>query len=381
MFLVDLIVSNLLFLFAFSVVALIIGVLCKAWPKLSRWLLRSGGIAGIIALCGATYVIFGTPGREPTVVEQDWLQPIVKPATDLHGVLGSEWDANAQADWPICELMAQISEAAYLVPVEAEAKYKSLGFTDVDVFTQGSMIGYVISTEGVSVIAFRGTDDVPDWIANLKTLAVSTPNGRVHGGFNKAYQSVSSQILELLKGKRLEDKVWITGHSLGGALAVLCAYDLESGQNRSIAGLITFGQPMVGRNDFAQHINSILDGKYAHLVNEADVVPRIPPSYRHCGSLVWYTDDMIRRSEARERLFAAASDDEETETEVEDGEEIEALSQREFRGLQQRLKNEEVSENMDPDSPVMAASSPLIIDHEMALYLEKIRYFLKKLSE
>jgi pimeloyl-ACP methyl ester carboxylesterase len=381
MFVADFIVSNLLFLFVFSVVTLIVGLSCKRWPKISRWLLWSGSVAGVIAVSGATYVIFGTPGREPTVPEQNWLPPIVKPATDLHSVLGSEWDAAAQADWPVCELMAQISETTYLVPVEAEAKYKSLGFTDVDVFTQGSMIGYVLSTEGVSVIAFRGTDDVPDWVANLKTLAVSTPNGRVHRGFDNAYQSVSGQIHRLLKGKRLDDKVWVTGHSLGGALAVLCAYDLESGQNRSIQGLITFGQPMVGRNDFADHINSILDGKYAHLVNESDVVPRIPPSYRHCGSLVWYTDDMIRRSETRERLFAAAGDDEDTETEVEGSEEIEPLSEREFRQLQRSLRNEEVSESVDPDSPVMAASSPLIDDHEMALYLEKVRHFLNKLSE
>ncbi|QEG35899.1 lipase family protein [Bythopirellula goksoeyrii] len=375
----NLFLSNLLAIFILGGLSLV-----ASWfhplPKCSKGLFWFGLAVITIGIVGLLVVVVSPPGREPTIPEPNWVRPDLPPSTNLVTILSADWDAAAYADWPVAELMGEISEAAYLAPVEAEAKLQSLGFTNVDSIKVASMLGYVLKKDDIAVIVFRGTDDVPDWIANLKTFPTRTSDGRVHRGFYKAYQSLSGQVKQLLRTHDTNCKTWITGHSLGGALAVLCAYDLIENENREVTGLITFGQPMVARKDFAQHLNDILNRKYAHFVNDADVVPRIPPSYRHCGSLVWYTEGMIRRSESQERSFGASADDRKVAaTDREEDEEIEPLSEREFRELQRNLKAAETVPEVTPDgAPMVGGSSPLIEDHAMALYLEKILFFLNR---
>ena len=75
---------------------------------------------------------------------------------------------------------------------------------------------------GMAVLAFRGTQQVKDWMTNLD--AVTTPVlssdgaalANVHKGFNKAFLSVRARIDDLLKGD--EDlPLFLTGHSPSGA--------------------------------------------------------------------------------------------------------------------------------------------------------------------
>ena len=84
-------------------------------------------------------------------------------------------------------------------------------------------------------------------------------------------------------GKNLENQqVWVTGHSLGGALAVLLAATLmETGIK--VSGLYTFGAPRVGDEEFANRLNDELsDGAHWRVVNEEDLVPHLPPEMFFC---------------------------------------------------------------------------------------------------
>lgn len=56
-------------------------------------------------------------------------------------------------------------------------------------------------------------------------------------------------------------------------------------------------QPKVGNNAFCKHMESNLSGRMVYFVNESDVFPRVPPSFEHFGSLVWYKAGGIRRSQ------------------------------------------------------------------------------------
>ena len=86
-----------------------------------------------------------------------------------------------------------------------------------------------------NVIAWRGTENVKDWCTDLKVHYHKTNYGYVHGGFHDSYESVCDLLPR-------DEKVIITGHSLGGALAVLNGIDfLESGVD--VEAIITFGQP------------------------------------------------------------------------------------------------------------------------------------------
>jgi hypothetical protein len=292
------------------------------------------------------------------------------------------WNSNFVADWPAAETLAEISQTAYEPPCEAEKSYHALGFSKVMPVVQGSMIGYVVSGEDVTVVVFRGTDfaEVSDWLANLDRSAVETPHGQAHKGFYNAYQSMKSQVTAILK-ERDTTHLWVTGHSLGGAIALVCAYDLVDIEKRQLDGIITFGQPMVARQQFATYLDSLLLGRYARFVNREDIVPKVPPSHVACGSLVWFTDTGIRRSKIKRLLYGAPGAGEAEDKAVRgtgDDAEIRPLSDAEFQELQAKLKAENAAKERLPEgTPKTYQAAPrLIDDHYMSHYLDQIHRLL-----
>lgn len=366
-----------------------------------NWFLLGIGTLFLAALIfGVIEVVRKPPGQ--TVVDeknQDGPQPqTAKTALER---LRLEWNAQDVANWAASETLADLSEIAYQSPFEAERSYRARGFTQVLPVVQGSMIGYVITGEDVTVVAFRGTDfaEVSDWIANLSRSATETPHGAVHRGFYLAYLSMKPQIDAILKDRETKH-LWVTGHSLGGALALLCAYDLEEVEKRQLRGVMTFGQPMVARREFANYIDRLFVGRYARFVNRDDIVPKVPPSHVPCGSLVWFTDAGVKRSKIRQVLYSATeaySAPEASEKAmpvrgpaammVEEEVEITPLSDAEFDALQAQLKATQTEdrvntlevESIDEGAPKVAYSKQvpsLIADHSMWLYIDKIHTLL-----
>jgi triacylglycerol lipase len=167
----------------------------------------------------------------------------------------------------------------------------------------------------------------------------------------------------------------------------MCAYDLEVVEQQHLNGIITFGQPMVARQQFADHIDIMLIGRYARFVNRDDIVPKVPPSHVACGSLVWFTDDGVKRSKIKRVLYGAANPDEAQAPvgdapvgDAGDEAEIKPLTDAEFEALQAKLKAENAeAERLPEGSPIVtyqATASSLVDDHSMWLYLDKIRTLL-----
>src|SRR5690606_37727833 len=69
----------------------------------------------------------------------------------------------------------------------------------------------------------------------------------------------------------------LTGHSLGGALAVLATAVLKIGLRMPVAGVYTYGQPRVGDAEFCRVYDQVLKDITFRYVNDADVVPHLPP--------------------------------------------------------------------------------------------------------
>jgi len=144
---------------------------------------------------------------------------------------------------------------------------------------------YVMSDSKDVLIACRGTEptQINDILADLKMFPVKHHvSGRVHRGFYAEYNKVIPGIKEALTkhNKKGDKTVWVTGHSLGGAMAVLVAAEL-----RPNGGLHTFGQPRVGNAEFLKALDGI---KYYRYRNNNDAVTAVPPSFllfRHGGVL------------------------------------------------------------------------------------------------
>ena len=150
---------------------------------------------------------------------------------------------------------------------------------DADTDTQGFVaVRQPDDVPGMAVVSFRGTQQVRDWMTNLKAhkVAVRSANpassrtlGHVHRGFNRAYKSVEPQIVEYLKGFE-EYPLYITGHSLGGALATLATWHMPG---EKLAACYTFGAPRVGDSQLLDQFRTPV----YRVVNGADPVPMVPP--------------------------------------------------------------------------------------------------------
>ena len=115
----------------------------------------------------------------------------------------------------------------------------------------------------------------------------------VHGGFLDAYDSVRRAVLYCVDA--LAGPGWtvsVTGHSLGGALATLCSYDLaeisrESGDESRLVEMVNFGSPRVGNGAFVAQYDALVPGAI-RCINARDIVPTVPRmlGYKHVGDVI-----------------------------------------------------------------------------------------------
>ncbi|KAM0988976.1 hypothetical protein FF1_012965 [Malus domestica] len=134
---------------------------------------------------------------------------------------------------------------------------------------------------------------------------------QVHSGFLRAYDSVRIRIVSLMKlaigyfddiAEPLDKwHVYITGHSLGGALSTLLALELSSSQLAK-RGLISvtmynFGSPRVGNKVFAEIYNKKVKDSW-RVVNHRDIIPTIPRlmGYCHVAQPVYLTTGDLKNA-------------------------------------------------------------------------------------
>jgi len=147
-------------------------------------------------------------------------------------------------------------------------------------------VGVLELDEPEIVVCFRGTQfsDLLNWIVNLNFPEIlpyhNYPNAFVHRGFWDGYGSVR-QPLELMVSELLATRpnarISVTGHSLGAALATICATELKllMGQQRNIS-LFSFASPRVGNWAFADLADQLLNQSF-RLTHHHDVVVHLPP--------------------------------------------------------------------------------------------------------
>ncbi len=203
--------------------------------------------------------------------------------------------------------MARFSKVAYKKKANGAPDVKAIKaelggidpkFADVSGFDAKSSQGIVIKHEEYVVAAFRGTDEIADWLDNLNAVARPGPLGDVHTGFHRALMDIWPQMKTTIRTfRRTSDgqpdrPLWLTGHSLGGAMATLAAATLIEA-DETFYGTYTFGSPRAGDRDFARTFNVEAKNKVFRFQNNADIVTRVPArlmGYSHVGSFVYISD-------------------------------------------------------------------------------------------
>ncbi|WP_036718018.1 lipase family protein [Paenibacillus harenae] len=139
--------------------------------------------------------------------------------------------------------------------------------------------GFVLTSDRASVLAFRGSGSAVDWVSDFiaqQTAYRPVKNaGLTHKGFTDIYMSARSQILSIMKQLPSDKPLFVTGHSLGGALATLAAFDLASNSSFKSPIVYTFGSPRVGDPTFVNAYNAAV-GTHWRIQNEYDIVPHLP---------------------------------------------------------------------------------------------------------
>ncbi|MFM1904853.1 MAG: hypothetical protein RLZZ440_2753 [Planctomycetota bacterium] len=192
--------------------------------------------------------------------------------------------------------LCEASALAYLPAEPGAARFKELLGLDARLFSAGNTQAWLAVDDATIVLAFRGTES-PATMDGLKDVLLTdamnllvVPEGRLghdlaaagvgarfHKGFADAIASIWDPLVEAVEAevKKRDRPVWITGHSLGGALALYAAWLLKR-RFVLVHEVCTFGAPMIGNSTACEAFKREFAGKIFRYINGRDPVPKLP---------------------------------------------------------------------------------------------------------
>ncbi|MDX1964288.1 MAG: lipase family protein [Pirellulales bacterium] len=231
------------------------------------------------------------------------------------------------------QFLALAADYSYSPQSVASKKFADDLGLDAQLYEVDNTQAYVATNADHIVVAFRGTesptsiDGLKDWFLTDALNLLIVPEGRLgtdlmaagvgarfHQGFVHAIGEIWDPVFAGIEAewKKSERPIWITGHSLGGALAHLSAWLLQR-KMINVHQVYTFGSPMIGNEAAMRAFNKELKGKIFRYVNDPDPVPKLPTlslianEFAHCDREMALAVTATTASSAAEmfRQFAA----------------------------------------------------------------------------
>ncbi|MGW1373749.1 lipase family protein [Streptomyces sp. NPDC002446] len=197
--------------------------------------------------------------------------------------------------------LARASELAYKDEQAIETTARDWGFERVrhhhttfrPPFPLEDTQAYTLGGHNMIITAFRGTEptNLRDWLSDSTTPPWPGPGGTgyIHHGFGEALESIWPQVRAAVDEFRDNGQtVWFTGHSLGGALAMLAGARLHFEEPHVTAtGVYTFGQPRTCDRLLSRAFDTAFTDRMYRFVNNNDIVPQLPPepAFHHVSAL------------------------------------------------------------------------------------------------
>lgn len=177
------------------------------------------------------------------------------------------------------QFFLRMSEDARFNEEELHKKYpRAIFIENKDTDTQG----FILPSDEFIIVSFRGTQEKIDWLTDFNGFHQVIPYGNyksdvmVHRGFIKAYRSIRGTILQYIATHPDKKQVYVCGHSLGGALATLCAVDVQYNYPSKEVFCYPSGNPKVGNKAFVRSYNTRVPDTIRTYMR-TDLVPTLPP--------------------------------------------------------------------------------------------------------
>ncbi len=168
--------------------------------------------------------------------------------------------------------------------------------------------GFILKSPMHNIIVFRGTQESQEWIANINATQIEYLNnnsqaGFIHQGFYSLYvNNLAQPIRNAIDQLDPTIPCYITGHSLGGTMAVIAALDfaLHFPAFAPQIRMYSYAAPRVGDPNFAKFYSDLVPNSY-RIVTQADSTWLLPPTqlrdaiYLHVGqtwSFIYQTGDL-----------------------------------------------------------------------------------------
>lgn len=146
-------------------------------------------------------------------------------------------------------------------------------------------------------MAFRGTDELADWLDNINVFRKNILFGEFHRGFWESVEDVWDVVYsrfedlqkERIKRKEKKRPLFFTGHSLGGAMATIAAARFLH-EDWPFTSVYTFGQPRAMDRPTARTYKLESNGRHHRFQNNEDIVTRVPTrlaGYSHVGNCLY----------------------------------------------------------------------------------------------
>jgi triacylglycerol lipase len=214
---------------------------------------------------------------------------------DVHSSLDGPIESLSFLDKSL--LFAELSELSYLSRAEAGRLCNQIGLPEIRFYDREGAQAYIFGNDTDVVVTCRGTEpnDWNDIRADLSLGKVMAETvGKVHRGFKTEVDDLWPRLEQALVNNTR--KAWFAGHSLGAAMATICAGRCKMSRIRTDPhAVFTYGSPRVGNRRYVQYLNIEL----YRWVNNNDIVTRVPPrwiGYSHKGEEVYLnTFGQIRR--------------------------------------------------------------------------------------
>jgi pimeloyl-ACP methyl ester carboxylesterase len=158
----------------------------------------------------------------------------------------------------------------------------------------------VVNTDSMILLLYRGTDDVDnnrfaEWkgtdfkFARCESDSIFN-QAKIHSGFYRSFNLIRDDLKVLLDSLNAKDKaIWISGHSLGGSMAILTAVYLQQ-TGIPVENVYTYATPRaLGDEKLASLCDSILTNKIHRFEYYLDPVTILwKTGFENIGKRYWF---------------------------------------------------------------------------------------------